>query len=360
MKILYITYIDFNAPQTSGSSVRPVKMQKAFLEIGEEVILLSGSMSIKKRKARLKNIKQIRNWIKTINIDYCYIESSTYPIMFHADRALIRHLCRKRIPTAYFYRDMYRRFPQLFPRRSGLLNWFKEKYLNILQWRTDCLLRSVDIVYFPSELAAAQFNYRDMRSLPPAGECRFSFEQELNNILIYVGGISERYGFNVLIDAFKILNSENNSFTLLLVCREEEWMKVQCQHQGLDWLIVEHVSGKELETVYAAASAAVITKEPNEYNDMAVSVKFFEYMSFGLPIISTTSESTDKIIKHYNIGVTVSYEATELAKAIKMVMSDPVIYNEFRANVRKALLAENLWIHRAQQVRDDLLSLPRI
>ena len=42
MLILYIAYVDINSG-TSGSSVRPQKMYRAFLDEGHEVKLLSGS-----------------------------------------------------------------------------------------------------------------------------------------------------------------------------------------------------------------------------------------------------------------------------------------------------------------------------
>ncbi len=43
MLILYITYVDINSG-TSGSSVRPQKMYRAFLDAGHEVKLLSGAL----------------------------------------------------------------------------------------------------------------------------------------------------------------------------------------------------------------------------------------------------------------------------------------------------------------------------
>ena len=123
MKILYITYIDLNAPQTSGSSVRPNKMLDAFLKSGHTVKLLSGSTEYIHRTQRKHSIKEIHSWLKNETPDICYIESSTYPIIFHADRMLIKHIHKLGIPIGYFYRDFYRKFPRLFPRRKGFVNF---------------------------------------------------------------------------------------------------------------------------------------------------------------------------------------------------------------------------------------------
>ena len=132
MRVLYITYVD-QSFVSSGSGVRPAKMFKAFQEEGHEVLLLSGMQTHKKRS---KQIKGIKKEIRKCKPDLCYIESPTYPIMLHADRSLIKYVCKKGIPTGYFYRDFYRQFPDLFPRRTGIKGRVKELLLDFLQHLT--------------------------------------------------------------------------------------------------------------------------------------------------------------------------------------------------------------------------------
>lgn len=357
MKILYITYIDLNAPQTSGSSVRPNKMLDAFLKSGHTVKLLSGSTEYIHRTQRKHSIKEIHSWLKNETPDICYIESSTYPIIFHADRILIKHIHKLGIPIGYFYRDFYRKFPRLFPRRKGFVNFIKESVLNVLQYKTDKILNYADIIYLPSIRAKRLFDYKDMRALPPAGENRL-IPHPYNKTIIYVGGISKHYGENLLIEAFKLLNGNTSEYRLILVCRENEWCKMPEEDKHYPWLQCFHESGNALAKLYAAAAAAIITKPNNEYNNLAISVKLFEYMSYGLPVISTDNDAMSDIIRYYKLGFIVS-SAEELAEAAKSMLNNKDIYDNLCQNVVKALNNNNLWVNRVEQVVKDLTALKK-
>ena len=165
-KVLFISYVDMDR-QDSGSGVRPVKMLSAIKNRGYDVITLSGNQMLPDRRKQIKEIKEV---IIQSCVDWCYIESPVYPIMHKADRDLIRFIHRRKIPIGYFYRDFYRKFPGLFPRRTGLVNRIKDIYLDIQQKWTDTVLHNCDIIYLPSEQAKKLFSYADMRALPPAGE----------------------------------------------------------------------------------------------------------------------------------------------------------------------------------------------
>lgn len=342
-----------DAAQTSGSSVRPHKILNAFKELGHDVMMLSGSTEFIHRKERKKSIGKIKSWLEDNTPDLCYIESSTYPIIIHQDRKLIKYIHDLKIPIGYFYRDFYRKFPDIFPRRKGFINILKESILDLLQYKTDRILKYADIIYLPSIQAKALFHYKDMRPLPPAGENRLPKERPYNKTIIYVGGISKHYGGEYLLNAFKFLNKGTNEYKLLLVCRPDEWAMIPKENKEFPWLQCHHASGNELAKLYSSASAAIVTKPKNKYNDLAISVKLFEYMSFGLPIIATETDAMSEIIRKYNIGVVVS-SAIELAEAVQFILNNREQYNYFCKNIETALLNENLWTNRAEQIIRDL------
>lgn len=351
MSILFISYSDLDR-NTSGSGVRPAKMLKAFECLEKNVFPLTGEQT--KRGERINRIKETEKWLKSNKPSMCYIESPTYPIMLRRDRKLIRKIHKLGIPIGYFYRDFYRKFPDLFPRKKGLINSLKEIILDILQWLTDRTLRSVDIVYVPSEEAKSLFSYKDMRALPPAGE-NLIFEKKMNRrTLIYVGGISKHYGFDILLDAIKILNKENDSYRLIGVCRETEWKKFEHDCKNEEWLEIMHVSGQELEKCYHAAAAAVVPKRNNEYNQLAVSVKLFEYISYGLPIVQISSKAMDKIVSEDNMGIITGESPQDLAEGIESLFSNNETYCRYTENAENALLNKHLWWHRAEQVISEL------
>lgn len=358
-RVLYIMYGELGRAN-SGSGVRPAAMYRAFLERGWDVYLLSGYCGRGEGKQRRAEVRKAEAWLRENRPAFCYIESSTYPIMYHCDYALIRLLRREGIPTAYFYRDYYRRFPNLFPRRKGFVNQLKEAYLDFLQWRTDRVLRNVDIVYFPSEGDFQYFHYRCMKTLPPAGQVTEvslddAFPPEGRPVAIYVGGVSSAYGSPMLLDAFSTLNKGDVHYPLILVCRHEEF---ESAFPGLDippWLEICLASGKELEPLYAKASLGLLTLEPNEYTQMAVGIKLFQYISYGLPVLSTDTAVMKKLIEENMFGQTAPYDAQTFAAAAKAMLDDPETLRRYRQSALKSLREKHLWVHRVDQIAADLI-----
>lgn len=351
MRVLFIAYVDADFV-SSGSGVRPTKMLCAFREEGHDVIVLSGNQVHKKRTDRIRNIK---NEIARKKPDICYIESPTYPIMLYSDRELIKIIHDMGIPIGYFYRDFYRKFPELFPRRKSLDGRIKDIALDFLQWRTDCVLRYCNIVYVPSEEARRLLNYRDVRPLPPAGENRLIPNRKPNHTAIYVGGITEHYGGKFLLDVFNELHKRQDDYRFILVCRKEEWDQFNNPYGRPEWLEIHHTSGDDgLAPLYRRAAIATTGKSDNVYNEFAVSVKTFEYLSYGLPQVVVKSKAIERIITSEKIGIAIEQDVCSFADAIEGILDNPSCYQEFQNNIKKSLLNRNLWVHRVRQIVSDL------
>ncbi len=358
-RLLYIVHGNIGQA-TSGSGVRPTAMYRAFLERGWEVHLLSGYCGRGEGKQRKAEVRKAVAWMRENRPAFCYIESSTYPIMYHCDYALIRLLRREGIPTAYFYRDFYRWFPKLFPRRQSLVNSLKEAYLDILQWWTDRVLQNVDIVYFPDKSTARYFPYRHMKALPPAGQLTTvspdsAFPPDGPATAIYVGAVSAIYGSPMLMEAFSILNKDGVRYPLILVCREGEFEKAFPNYSIPAWLEIHHASDKELESFYARASLGLLTLQPNEYTQMAVGTKLFQYISYGLPVLSTDTAAMKSLIEENAFGRTAPYDVQAFAAAAKALLDDAEALRRFRQSALKSLTEKHLWVHRVDQIAADLL-----
>ena len=355
MLILYITYVDLEGG-TSGSGVRPRKMYEALLAEGHEVRLLSGSQgNLRSRGERLHRVKETERWLDSHRPDLCYIESPVYPIMWSADRRLIARLHAMGVPTGYFYRDFYRRFPELYPGPADFAGKLKEKVLDVLQDRTDRLLRKADIVYFPSMAAARLFSYQDMRALPPAGEDRGEpYPGAEHNTCIYVGGMGGHYGGEILLRAFALLNAGGERYPLLLICRNPEWDAVAPELKTGTWLEVHHTSGDGLTPLYRRAELAVLPIEKTAYTDLAVNVKFFEYLSYGLPVASTDVTAIAELVESNGVGCVSKAEPEALAEMIRSMLADSAAMAVRRRAARTALLRSNLWVHRVRQVVREL------
>lgn len=358
-KVLYIMHGDLDQ-LSSGSGVRPAAMYRAFLDRGWEVHLLSGYCSRAEEKQRRAEVRKAEAWMQENRPAFCYIESSADPIKHYCDYALIRLLHREGIPTAYFYRDAYRRFPNLFPRRGGFVNKLRETYLNFLQWRTDRVLRNVDVVYFPSEAFSVYFHYCRMKALPPAGELSGvspgdAFPPEGPRTAIYVGGVANQYNTRLLLDSFSILNQGQDVYPLILVCREGEFENAFPGYEIPPWLELRHASGKELEPFYARAGLGLLATVQNEYTKMAVAVKLFQYASHGLPVLFTSDEAMEKLINENGFGRTAPHDAAAFAAAVKALLDDTEALREYRRQGLESLAERHLWVHRVDQIAADLL-----
>lgn len=360
MKVLYITFTDLSRSD-SGSTVRPNKMLSAFKDIGLEVKLLSAKE--KPKKQRKNAVSEINKWLNDNKPDFCYIESSTGPIRNRCDLKLIKRLHKMGVKMGFFMRDFYYYEigkPYLMEEFLHKPNRLKELiriiYLKILTHRDRWFLyKYIDIMYFATETAASYLKFKKTNTLPPAGDNYLIQNRTFSRTCIYVGGISKAYGFDLLIKAFDYLNKNecNITYNLILVCREKEYERYKNDLE-YSWLEVHHVSGDKLKPLYERASVGLISKVKNRYNDMTLSIKLFEYMSYGLPVVVTDNYEMSKIVKQERIGIVTEYDVIKFADGIKQILKNKDIYATYERNVKKALLSNNLWIHRAKKVANDL------
>lgn len=350
MKVLYIAYIDFKATQ-SGSAVRPQKMYRAFLDAGHEVKLLAVSQDRIDWPRRREAIREVMEWLDTNTPDLCYIESHVYPIILPEDYRLIRRLHHMGVPMGYFYRDFYKKFPKEFPKRKDPAGWCKDTLKDILQSRTDRLLRQADIVYVPCRECREIFSeYADVRPLPPASEDRREYRGQGDNTAIYVGGIIDSYGGALMLEAFHRLNEEGE-YPLLLICRRNEWEKLDSPFKAEPWLEVHHATSEQLVPYYERAGIALAINRGTEYDDYAISVKLYEYIGFGLPIVVCGSKSMERMIEEGGFGRRAECTPESIAEEVKCVLAHR---EDYARKAEEALLRDGLWTHRVEQVVREL------
>jgi len=355
MLVLFISYVDFSAAD-SGSGMRPQKMYEAFLREGHEVKLLCGQQgTFRSRETRRRAVAEISAWLDSHRPDLCYIESPVYPILWSFDRRLIRKICRMGIPTGYFYRDFYRKFPTLFPRRKDPVGRAKELFLDLQQRRTDRTLECVDIVYLPSMEASSLFSYGDMRPLPPGGEDHLADAHRQKNRCVYVGGVLGHYDGEMLLRAFRLLNAGDESYPLTLICREKEWAQIPDELKTGDWLEVRHASGEALIPLLSQAGAGLlIGRADHPYSRLAVSVKTYEYLGYGLPVVYVRCPPLDRIVEQAGAGFGVDGTPEAYARGIKKLFADEENYKRLCRGAEGLFENDGQWKHRVRKVVSDL------
>lgn len=352
MTILYINYTDCGK-MGAGSTVRPMKMLEAFRQTGHRILELTGEQTC---SDRVQKVKKMSKLIDLTRPDICYIESPVHPIYWRCDRQLIRKLHRMGVPTGYFCRDFYLKFRKDFPRRSdSLINYAKDVIWELLQKKTDKVLRCCDIVYLPSDECKELFEYRDMRSLPPAGEDKIITRQVPNYTCIYVGGIIGHYNCDLLLETFEYLYQKNHSYHLILVTRKEKWNSYFHPLKNAKWLEVYHTSGEGLTPLYKRASLGLIVlKTGITYNNYGIPVKIFEYISYGLPVVAVNCKAIAKMINSDRIGLVAESSVEDIAIKIEELLNNPNEYNSNCKIIRNTLQKKHLWKHRVNQVITDL------
>ena len=193
-----------------------------------------------------------------------------------------------------------------------------------------------------------------MKVLPPGGEEKFLSTQKTNKTCIYVGGASEIYGLPFMLAAFRLLNQNKCQYRLILVGRENELKRYHEEIMNTPGVEVYHASGKELQPLYAQADIGLLALQPNEYTNLAVGTKLFQYLSYGLPVISTDVKAMNELISENMFGITTRCDPNEFGSAIRYMLDNPNVLEKYRKSASESLSKKHLWVHRVDQICNDL------
>ncbi|MFC3959083.1 glycosyltransferase [Halovivax cerinus] len=339
MKILYHSPREsFNVKKGSGK--RPYEMFRSLKGLGHDVDIIQG-----RGKNRLRKVfGESMEWDK---YDFCYSEPPSSPIHPLYDYPFLYKIRKHDVPLAVFYRDTYWKFADHFSKDGVKKYVFRAAHFA----EVDLYTKLADIVYFPSEYSlelSLKAATRDV--LWPGCNKQNPIEREEVSDIIYVGGISERYGIHNLVGMMREL--ENNDIVLHLVCREGEYERLNDKtSNAIESLpiYVYHESGEGLEPIYNKSDIGIIPFRDTYYNNMAMPVKLFEYMSFGLPVVSTKCKTIARFVENNGCGVICRDDPVELAEGVMSLMHDLGKVNTISKNSIETA-KRNTWEDRAAEV----------
>ena len=249
------------------------------------------------------------------------------------------------IPILIFIPDAYQYFPALYPRvgvKTALLDW---------GWRRSIAtyLRVADRLLFPSRGLANYFpTDKPVTILPPGGPV--GLEPATLNwdrpTVVYVGGANYRYGSDLLLDAMQQVVARCPTARCHFISGDATYLD-QHPARHASWLTVERRAFHELPTVMRAATVAVVPLRINEYNDLAVPVKLFDYMAFGLPLVVTACRDTAALVQEMQSGLVVADQTTALADGILRLLEAPALAQQLGNNGYQAIQNAHSWSHRA-------------
>jgi glycosyltransferase involved in cell wall biosynthesis len=365
----FIVYFPYKLrQQTSGSAVRPVKILEAFQIFAEkhgfEMISIHGETN--ERKKAFEDLYKNEN---PEDFLFCYMENATIPIWLSDDDHLprkpfidlkfLKYLHKNNIPLGVFYRDIYWKFNSLYKVKPII----KQAMRFLFRIELAMYKKYSKIFYLPSIYMNKYVGEKDEKvtDLPPGGVDLLLLGKKIKpetNIsqAIYVGGINPRYGIYDTLKAFEELNQTKTKIKLILICRKEEfstYQELMKPYLNKEWIEIHHAFGEQLLPFYERADFGIVPIKRDTYNDFAVAVKLFEYISYGLPVLATNCLAQTDIVEKSKLGIIVPDNSEDILNGLKE-MSDLKCQEQYRENVKEALLNEHLWIHRVEKVYNTL------
>lgn len=184
----------------------------------------------------------------------------------------------------------------------------------------------------------------DINNFPILGELANNVAwSEKQNQVCYVGGIAEIRGIKEIVKAME--NTEDVSLHLAGEFFEDDVEKEVKNYKG--WGKVNElgfIGRKEIVDLYKSSQAGLVTLHPIiNYLD-ALPVKMFEYMSAGLPVISSDIPLWKSIIEDAKCGICVDpYNPQAIADAITYITTHPKEAEIMGKNGIKAIYEKYNW-----------------
>lgn len=197
----------------------------------------------------------------------------------------------------------------------------------------------------PSKWVEIIYNYSNSKE-------KISSESKLKEYdAIYCGGISSFRGAWTILNAAKKAQEDKIDLKILLLGSIKE--------PGLKRAMLGFIRENKLENhityippvpysqigdYYSISRCGLVSFENNPVYHILMPIKTFEYMEYGLPIISSNIGHTNQIIKKHNCGLTVMPGSPdEIVSALMRYRNDDKLYNTHSDNGRLAFNENYKW-----------------
>jgi glycosyltransferase involved in cell wall biosynthesis len=278
-----------------------------------------------------------------------YVEASTSTAT-ETDLLFLALARRAGLPLIIFVPDAYQLFPDLYPRvgwKVKLLDW---------GWRRSiaAYLRLADMVVYPSwGLADCFENRQKVNLLPPAGlpdreYTPLAFEPPT---IVYVGAATYNDGSDLLLSAMEqVVHHYPTARCRFITGNSSADILVNHPAYRAAWLTFERRTFAELPEVMRSTTVLVIPRRRNPYNDLAMPLKQFDYMSFGRPMVVTDCRETAALVNALESGVVVQDTPYALAQGVMKLLENRDLAMRLGQNGYRAIQSAHSWPHRAAQL----------
>jgi hypothetical protein len=284
-------------------------------------------------------------------LDGIYVESSTF-LPAESDVAFLGLSRALGIPVVTYVRDAYQLFPEYYPRDTLKRRLGAAAFLPSL--------RALDAVSsrlaFPTAGLAEAALGPDAAAvlLPPGAPAPVEVPRSPTaNRILYVGDARlAANGVDRLISAVGTARGAGVDLELDVVSRPR-------QDPGPPhppWLRVHHAEGPGIHELLPDVVATAIPRPRNGYNDLALPIKLFDYLSYGRPLLVTDCTEQARVVTDADAGLVTRDDPAAMAEAlIRLATAPPDRLAAWSANAAAAARAAS-WEDRARTILDVLMS----
>lgn len=121
-----------------------------------------------------------------------------------------------------------------------------------------------------------------------------------------------------------------------------------CKRVGAGFEVINGKPYLDAMREAAACDVGVIPQLKSLHTDIAVSNKLFEYMALGLPVVTTNTAETARIVRESQCGVVAEVSIDGLEKAFRELKTDPALRDSLGQNGRRAVEERWNWTRDAE------------
>lgn len=282
-------------------------------------------------------------------LDGIYVESATF-LPAEVDLGFLGLARALGIPVLTYIRDAYQLFPEYYD-RSSLRRRVGALAFRPAMW---ALRAASSRLALPSRgLARAIFGDGvDAVLIPPGSPAPLDQPRrdDANSLLFVGNGRAEAQGAARLIAAIGLARGRGTDVTLTVVSRPGE----EPIGPHPPWLRVMNGEGSEIHRLLPNVLATAIPRPRGAYNDLAVPVKLYDYLSYGRPLVVTDCVEQAAVVREWDAGLVTGDSAQELAAAIERIVAAPTAEIDGWSSRARSAAISNSWSRRADRILETL------